>query len=186
MNNHQKTVTQQQLTRLLNLDTQLLKWANDWAEGYGTTSPTGGQTGSGKNGINRPTETRSLTNTEGAGLAARCQQLHEQLMQLIHHINQLDRKAATLQPLTPHSADITARQQDPRHWGAGDCLACRRYVPGTSTDRLRGGLCRTDADALRYAQRNNPTLDRQAWIRARQAEEDTANSPQDGEHKTAA
>ncbi len=176
------------LQRLVDLDAHLTGYAHDWAEGFAVTSAGSGEPGSGKGGHSDAVLAKviasELGHNEGAGLADRCLALHEDIDALVRRISELDHEAARLVPLTPRVADLTARQQDPRFWGAGSCLVCDRWVPGVDDDRLRGGFCRAHYDAWRYALRTNPALapplDRGDWIRVMRA---ALASPEGGEHE---
>ncbi len=179
------------LQRLCDLDEHLLGYAADWAEGFAASSSGAGDPGGGGKGSHSdPTLGRviamELGHNPGAGLADRCLALHEDIDALVRKVAELDFEAAVLAPVTARAADLAARQQDPRYWGAGPCAVCDRYVPGMDDDRLRSGMCRKHFDAWRYAMRatpsTSPPLDRVAWIRTMRA---ALGSPSAGEEETA-
>lgn len=169
------------LQDLLDLDADLLRYAAEWAEGYGATSPGNGEPGRGKGQAANPTLVRvmllELGRVEGAGLADRCLALHEDLHALLRQLRGLHLEARRLAPLTAEAANDAARRAEPRHYGAGYCDVCHRWVPGVDDDRLRGGLCRKHHDQWRYALRTNPAdaapLDFTEWKRVTQMANNT-------------
>lgn len=156
------------LQHLLELDHQLVQWADDWAEGYGSVSPTGGHnTGRSKGEHGTPTEAKAMGRVQGAGLADQCERIHQCIHRIIADIAQLHREAQHLEPLAQTVATELAKAKEPRNWGAGMCSICDTYCPGVGEDRLRAGMCRTHYDAFRYAcrcHRSNIPLDRHMWI----------------------
>lgn len=161
------------MQRLLTIDASLVGFASDWAEGFSAMSAGNGEPSAGHGDIVDPVLARvialGLGHVEGAGLADRCLELHDEIASLVRTIDRLEFESRLVAPLTAASADLAARQQEPRHWGAGTCCVCDRFVPGVADDRLRSGFCRKCFDAWRYALRTNPVtappLDRQQWIR---------------------
>ncbi len=184
---HQRAVAG--LQRLLDLDGSLLRYADEWAVGFSDTSPGHGEPG-GSTEPGTPTENRAIAlglgHVPGADLADRCLALHEDIELLIRRIADADYEAAYLAPMAHRAADLSARQQDPRYWGAGYCEVCNRYVAGNGDDRLRAGFCRKHYDAWRYVMRNNPItappLDRVEWVRVMR--DALADSPSVGNAET--
>ncbi len=52
--------------------------------------------------------------------------------------------------------------------GAGHCLACERWVPGTHDDRLRAGFCNACRVSFQRWRGSNPGGDRSRFVRWRQ------------------
>lgn len=167
------------LQRLLETDTRLLSWAQDWAEGFGATSPTSGQGGGHGKGdhatpveaqviasdapcreCGRPTpcdyhptkndQAKVWAHREGAGLADRAVALHNQIGVAVKLVLDLYAEARELEPLAPEIARSVAKAQEPRAWGAGSCAVCESWVVGVGEDRLKSGMCRKHYDAWRY------------------------------------
>lgn len=65
--------------------------------------------------------------------------------------------------------------------GAGHCLACERWVPGTHDDRLRAGFCNACRVSWQGWRNRNPFGDRQAFIRWRQARAAAEDDGQGGQ-----
>ena len=61
---------------------------------------------------------------------------------------------------------------DPPPPGAGHCLTCARWVTGSTSDKLRAGLCDACRKAVDRARRADPTLDRHGALEARRAQLD--------------
>ena len=120
----------------------------------------GGETG-------RPTESAALARQE---LAAAHTALHADLeacrkfaMAAFYKANVI---AGRIEP-----GDIPALAP-----GSGNCLACDRWVAGTSTDRIRSGYCPACATAWTRARQNDPNIDRFRFENTRrtQPEDETA------------
>jgi hypothetical protein len=71
--------------------------------------------------------------------------------------------------ITAHAALDTEHQgRATASAGAGHCLACELWVPGTNNDRLRAGFCNACRVAFQRWRQTRPTGERAAFIRWRQ------------------
>lgn len=154
------------LQDILELDTQLIQWVNDWAEGYAATSPGHGEPGRGKGGHSTPVEAAITGHAEGAGLAQNCLNLHDRITNLVADIHHITSDARRVQPISHQAASDLAKAKDPRNWGAGPCLVCGDWVPGIEADRLKLGMCPHHYGRFDWERRKHPGTDRHGWIAA--------------------
>lgn len=88
-------------------------------------------------------------------------------------VDTLDRALAAIVPTAP------ADRLPP---GSGACGCCTRWVSGSSTDRIRRGLCEACRQAVRRMTASDPNLETSAAIaRRRRALADNPNPEQDVE-----
>ncbi len=88
------------------------------------------------------------------------------LDRLTRALTDLDHALAELLPTTP---------PEPLPLGAGYCGCCTRWVSGSTTDRLRAGLCDACRQAVRRMTATDTTLDRGAAIARRRRTLTTEN-----------
>lgn len=169
-NDRRQAFVARMVLTLLDARAPLRRQAEDWAEGFAATS--GGQPG-GRGSIARPTESRALTPTHGAGLANDCATTANEIDDWLHTGERLANRALRLLPLEHPVAEMLARHGAIRQIGAGSCQRCHTGVTGNGEDRLRSGWC--------------PAC-YQRWIRAGRPDRARFNndaSPQAGDSKGA-
>jgi hypothetical protein len=132
-------------------------------------------------GYTRPNLNASVAGGDRTSVVERAAASHERatatawwnaLDRLTRALTELEHAMNALLPKTPTPHDTPPV-------GAGHCGCCTRWVSGSTTDRLRSGLCDACRQAVRRITQNDPTIDRGAAIarRRRTLTETTTDTP---------
>lgn len=127
---------------LLDARSVLRRLADDWDEGFSSTSSSAADGGSHGSGPAHPVEVAALEpGREGAGLSARCRLLALAVDEWARQGAALAGEVRALLPLDHPVAEMLARHGAVRFIGAGSCLKCANGVSGVGEDRMKSGFC---------------------------------------------